>query len=70
MAKAVLRPLREDDQQLMEYYLPQDGHVEKLQDAYSEPISLEKLKEVRAWMEEDADDPRIDEAFKVAWPNA
>lgn len=58
--------MREDDQQLMEYYLPEEEHLERLSEAYEQPISSEQLEELRTLMEEDADDPRIDDMFKVS----
>ncbi|KAK1927244.1 RNA polymerase II-associated [Papiliotrema laurentii] len=66
LGQAVLRPVREDDQQLMEYYLPEEEHLERLSEAYEQPISSEQLEELRTLMEEDADDPRIDDMFKYA----
>ena len=49
----------------MEYYLPQDGHIERLEGAQQDPLSQEQLDELRMLVEEDPDDPKIDDVFKV-----
>lgn len=65
LGKAVLRPIREDDQQFMEFYLPEDADLEKLEQSAEKPIDEERLTKLREMIDED-DEANIDEVFTVS----
>ncbi|WWD19106.1 hypothetical protein CI109_103564 [Kwoniella shandongensis] len=66
LAKAIMRPVVDDEQQMMEFYLPQEEHLAKLDDAYERAVDKEPLENILALSAEDPLDPKIDEVF----PNA
>jgi RNA polymerase II-associated factor 1 len=65
LARAVLRPLRADDEQVMEFYLPQEADLSKLEDAYVKPVSHDQVEQVNALSEENGADIEIDDIFPV-----
>ncbi|KAK8854750.1 hypothetical protein IAR55_003489 [Kwoniella newhampshirensis] len=66
LAKAIMRPVVVDDQQMMEFYLPQEESLAQLDDAYERAVEKEPLENILALSAEDPLDPKIDETF----PNA
>jgi RNA polymerase II-associated factor 1 len=66
LRKAVLRPIMEDDQQIMEYYLPLDGHVGRLEESFEDPASMEVLERLKELGDLDGGDPQLDDTYKVS----
>lgn len=50
--RAILRPVMEDDQQIMEYFLPKEEDVENLTDLERAPLDNEAVEKIRAPQEE------------------
>lgn len=57
MSRAVLRPIREDDQQIMEYYIPAEDDLQPLEQTYMDPISEKVTLEV-AEVQQEEDGPK------------
>jgi hypothetical protein len=49
----------------MEYYLPRDEDLERLEDAYSKPVGEEEYDEIVRMGEEDGGNPQIESIFPV-----
>ncbi|WVQ74973.1 hypothetical protein IAR50_004581 [Cryptococcus sp. DSM 104548] len=63
LAKSILRPIVEDEQQMMDFYLPQEEDVAKIDDAYSQALDEEPLERVLQLSADNTDDPEIDRTF-------
>ncbi|ORY35540.1 RNA polymerase II-associated [Naematelia encephala] len=61
LARSVIRPIRDEDQQVMEFYLPREEDLEKLDEVYDKAVPDEVMEQVRDLAEQDGSDPRIDE---------
>lgn len=59
-----MRPVREDEQQFMEYYLPTENDVAKVDEVYANPLDEEKCQEIRSILEQSPDDAAA--AFEVS----
>ncbi|WVW85572.1 hypothetical protein I302_107610 [Kwoniella bestiolae CBS 10118] len=67
LAKAILRPIREDeDQQMIEFYLPKEEDLTNLEDAYERAIPTEEVENVYAVSQEDPNDPALAAIFPHA----
>jgi len=66
LSRAVLRPIMEDEQQIMEYYLPREDDLDRLDGAFDIPIGPEELQQIRVLGEEDGSSPQIDAIFPVS----
>jgi hypothetical protein len=49
----------------MEFYMPRDDSIEKLDKSYSDPAGLEVMQRVGELSEENGADPEIDNIFPV-----
>ncbi|ODO06789.1 hypothetical protein I350_04148 [Cryptococcus amylolentus CBS 6273] len=63
LAKSILRPIVEDEQQMMDFYLPQEEDVAKIDDAYNQAVDEEPLQRILQLSADDTDDPEIDRTF-------
>ncbi|OCF57219.1 RNA polymerase II-associated factor 1 [Kwoniella mangroviensis CBS 10435] len=64
LAKAILRPIREDeDQQLIEFYLPKEEDLTNLEEAYERAIPSDEVDNVYAVTQEDPNDPTLPDIF-------
>ncbi|WWC90664.1 uncharacterized protein L201_005600 [Kwoniella dendrophila CBS 6074] len=67
LAKAILRPIREDeDQQMIEFYLPKEEDLTHLEEAYDKAIPPEEVENVYAVSGEDPNDPALGDIFPHA----
>ncbi|WOO83865.1 RNA polymerase II-associated factor 1 [Vanrija pseudolonga] len=60
LSRAILRPIVEDDQQIMEYFLPREEDLGQLSNILEHPMSEEALTEMYEKVEEGGD---VDELF-------
>nr|ODN89022.1 RNA polymerase II-associated factor 1 [Cryptococcus depauperatus CBS 7841] len=67
LSKSMLRPIVEDDQQMMEFYLPQEEGVSQLDQAYKQAVDEEPMEKIMQLNVEDPTDPQIDEIFPNAY---
>ncbi|OXH09900.1 RNA polymerase II-associated factor 1 [Cryptococcus neoformans] len=63
LSKSILRPIVQDDQQMMEFYLPQEEDLSKLDEAYRRAVDEEPLEKIMQLNEENPNDPEIDHIF-------
>ncbi|TYJ53407.1 hypothetical protein B9479_005954 [Cryptococcus floricola] len=63
LAKSILRPIVEDEQQMMDFYLPQEEDVAKIDGAYNQAVDEEPLQRILQLSADDTDDPEIDRTF-------
>lgn len=66
LASAILRPIREEDQQIMEYYLPGEDDLERLAGLHETPLDEDRMAKMLERVEQDSRDPVIDEIFPVS----
>jgi RNA polymerase II-associated factor 1 len=66
LSTAVLRPIIEEDQQIMEFYLPKEDDLVKLDLAHDEAVDAERLQQIADIVAEDGNDPRLDGIFPVS----
>lgn len=67
LAKAILRPIREDeDQQMIEFYLPKEEDLTQLEEAYDKAIPPDQVDNVYAVSGEDPNDPALGDIFPVS----
>ncbi|WVQ82129.1 hypothetical protein IAT38_004257 [Cryptococcus sp. DSM 104549] len=67
LAKSMLRPIIDDDQAMMEFYLPQEEDLSQLEEAYEGAVDDEPLSKIMQLNQEDPDDPEIDKIFPNAY---
>nr|KIR84867.1 RNA polymerase II-associated factor 1 [Cryptococcus tetragattii IND107] len=63
LSKSILRPIVQDDQQMMEFYLPQEEDLSKLDEAYGRAVDEEPLEKIMRLNAENPSDPEIDHIF-------
>ncbi|ODN82326.1 RNA polymerase II-associated factor 1 [Cryptococcus wingfieldii CBS 7118] len=63
LAKSILRPIVEDEQQMMDFYLPQEEDVANIDGAYNQAVDEEPLQRILQLSADDTDDPEIDRTF-------
>ncbi|WWC63346.1 uncharacterized protein I303_105946 [Kwoniella dejecticola CBS 10117] len=64
LSKAILRPIREDeDQQMIEFYLPEEEDLSKLDQAYQRAVSPEQVDDIYRVSAEDPNDPVLETLF-------
>lgn len=63
LANAVLRPIKDDDQQIMEYFLPPEQDLDRLEDSFLRPAADKVVQQIRDLSAEDGSNPQIDEIF-------
>ncbi|RSH88788.1 hypothetical protein EHS25_003016 [Saitozyma podzolica] len=66
LAKSVLRPVIDDDLSLVEFYLPQEDALERLESAYDHPADEQIVQQIREIAEQDGKDPQLDEIIMNA----
>ncbi|WWC71523.1 uncharacterized protein I206_105481 [Kwoniella pini CBS 10737] len=64
LSKAILRPIREDeDQQMIEFYLPKEEDLSSLDEAYEKAVSPDEVENIYNVSAEDPNDPALTEIF-------
>ncbi|OCF37974.1 RNA polymerase II-associated factor 1 [Kwoniella heveanensis CBS 569] len=67
LAKSVMRPIREeDDTQMIEFYLPKEEDVARLDDAYVRAIPTTEIDHIKEVAAEDPNDPSLGDIFPHA----
>ncbi|WRT68451.1 uncharacterized protein IL334_005427 [Kwoniella shivajii] len=65
LSKALLRPIKEDedDQQMIEFYLPNEEDLPRLAEAYDNAIPYDQVENIYAVSGEDPNDPTLEDIF-------
>ncbi|ORX38474.1 RNA polymerase II-associated [Kockovaella imperatae] len=64
--RAVLRPVMEDDQQIMQFLLPEEDTLPRLEHSFVDPIGNESYEQMKELTMNDPNDPQIDSVFPSA----
>jgi RNA polymerase II-associated factor 1 len=66
LKRALLFPRDAEGQQEIDYFLPREEDVSRLDDVFGRAVDSGVLEQVQGLAEEDAADPRIDELLPVS----
>lgn len=66
LKRALLLPRDADGQQEIDYFLPKEEDLPRLDDVFSTAVDADVIKQVEEFAEEDAADPRIDDVLPVS----
>ncbi len=69
MAQAVLRPVKEDEQQIMGFYLPAEEDISRLDDVALQAVDEAQMKNLEPLWAADGANPEIDKVFPVSYIN-